>query len=148
MISHLYAFPHSEYFSQATTTYYEWRFKRRINITEQRQLLHPHTYSTVGPHKCISKCMSCNAIERAGIVNHQSMVRQRALSGGECDKGSEVQVLVLAELITKECPCANTELPYYYKWGSGKDWAPHSGVLLVYTSLTERGGESLYLKGL
>lgn len=45
----------------------------------------------------------------------ERMVRQRALSGGECDQGSEVQVLVLAELITKECPYANTELPYNYK---------------------------------
>ena len=44
-----------------------------------------------------------------------SIVRQRALSGGECDEGSEVQVLVLVELITEECPYANTELPYYYK---------------------------------
>lgn len=44
-----------------------------------------------------------------------SLVRQRALSGAECDRGSEVKVLVLAELITKECPYANTELPYYYK---------------------------------
>lgn len=55
-----------------------------------------------------------------------------------CDLGSEVQVLELEELISKECPYANTDLPYYYKWGSAKHWAPDSGVLLAYTCQAER----------
>lgn len=51
----------------------------------------------------------------AGIVIYQSVFRQKSLSYSENDQACEVQVLVLAELITKECPYANKELPYYYK---------------------------------
>lgn len=99
---------HPDCISQATRhLLYERRFKHGINITKAA-----FTSTQTGLYKSISKH---TAREHAGIVNCQSMARQRALSGGECDHGSEVQVLVLAELITKECPYANTELPYYYK---------------------------------
>lgn len=64
-------------------------------------------------HMCISKYISWNSTEQIGIVNEQSVVGQRVLSGSKCDHSYEVQVqvqvLALAELITKECPYANTQ---------------------------------------
>lgn len=59
--------------------------------------------------------MSFKAVEHTGIVNDHSVFRQKALRDSECDQNCEVKVLVLADLISKECPYANTELPYYYK---------------------------------
>lgn len=60
-------------------------------------------------HMCISKYIPWNSIEHFSIVNEQSVVGQRVLSGSKCDQSCERQVLVLAELITEECPYANTQ---------------------------------------
>lgn len=64
---------------------------------------------------CIFKQTSCNVIKHDGILNYQLIVKQGAFSAAQCDQACEVQVMVLEDLITKECPFANTELQYYYK---------------------------------